>query len=34
MNASDNSMYMFCGHVFHKLSGRILVGYDYNDPSK
>lgn len=26
--------YMIGGHAFHKLNGRILVGYDYNDPSK
>lgn len=25
---------MIGGHAFHKLNGRILVGYDYNDPSK
>lgn len=35
MSASNIiSMYMLCGHAFHKLNGRILVGYDYNDPSK
>lgn len=28
------STYMLCGHGFHKLNGGILVGYDYNDPSK